>query len=163
MQIKNYILIICFTLFVCGCFRNYDVYGFKPVKKNFDSGVVGARLIGSESIKGNTIIKRSPYKLFLWFGSETFTDGSLYIENLKLVNKKNGDIVFAKNRLLEKINQETDGYYANFLVENIKLPYENLKLQITFQFKQEEEASKKYKISLLLRKNHQKFKRIIGV
>lgn len=156
------IILVCFLLPLCGCFRNYDVYGFKTVEKNFEWGIVGAKLMGSESRKGNTIIKSSPYKLFLWFGSDTFMEGDISIEDIKLLNKRTGKHAFKGNALLESINKETGGYFANFLIENIKIPYENTELQIRFQLRQKNK-SVKYKVSLLFKTDHQKFRRIIGV
>lgn len=154
--------LICFLLFLCGCFRNYDVYGFKPIEEKFEWGLAGAKFMGSESRKGNTIVKGSPYKLFLWFGSETFMEGAIFIEDIKLLNKRTGKYVFKENALLESINKETDGYFANFLIENIKIPYENMELQMTFQLKQGNRSSR-YQVSLLFKTDHQKFRRIIGV
>ena len=156
------ILPICFLLLLCSCFRNYDVYGFKDVEKNFKWGIVGAGLMGSESRKRNTIIKGSPYKLFLWFGSKSYTEGDIFIEDIKLFNKKTEKHVFKENALLESINKETGGYFANFLIENVKIPYENTELQMTFQLRQKNKSAK-YKVSLLFKMDHQKFRRIIGV
>ena len=82
-EIKIYFL-VCVLLALCGCYRNYDVYGFKNTEKKFKWGVVGAGLMGSESRKGNTIIKGSPYKLFIWFGSKSHLEGDIVVENIKL-------------------------------------------------------------------------------
>ncbi len=155
-------VLICFLLFLCGCYRNYDVYGFKDVENNFEWGIVGAGLMGSESRKGNTIIKGSPYKLFLWFGSKSFMEGDVFIEDIKLLNKRTGKYEYKETSLLESINKATGGYFANFLIENIKLPYENMELQMTFQLKQDDKSSK-YQVNLLFETDHQKFRRIIGV
>jgi len=156
------ILLVCFLLPICGCFRNYDVYGFKDVEKNFKWGIVGAGLMGSEFRKGNTIIKGSPYKLFLWFGSKNFIEGDIAIEDIKLLNKKTGKHIFERKALFESISKKKGGYFANFLIENIKIPYENTELQMTFQLRQGNESSK-YQVNLLFKTDHQKFRRIIGV
>ena len=160
-KIKNTVL-ICTLLILCGCFREYDVYGFKDVENNFEWGIVGAGLMGSESRKGNTIIKGSPYKIFLWFGSESFIEGDIFIEDIKLLNKRTGKHVFKGAALFESITKATGGYFANFLIENIKIPYENMELQMTFQLKQGNKSSK-YQVNLLFKADHQNFRRIIGV
>lgn len=156
------ILLCCVFLFLCGCFRNYDVNGFTEAKKDFDWGITGAKLMGAEKRQGNTIVKGTPYKLFLWFGSESFLEGDIFIEDIKLLNERTRICVFSKNNLLEKIDKKTDGYYANFLIEDIKLPYENINLQITFQLRQKDKSAQ-YKTVLFFKTDHQKFRRIIGV
>ncbi len=156
-------LLICFLLLLYGCFRNYDIYSFNSVEKNFEWGLVGAKLMGSETRKGNTIIKSSPYELFLWFGSETFMEGVVSIEDIKLLNKRTGNSVFIKNETPEKrIEKQTNLYRAYFSFENLKIPYENMELQMTFQLRQKNKSTK-YKVSLLFKTEHQKFRRIIGV
>lgn len=157
------LFLVCFLLPLCGCFRNYDVYGFKTVEKKFEWGLAGAKLIGSESRKGNTIIKSSPYELFLWFGSEAFMEGAISIEYIALINKRTGNSIFIKNEIPEKrIEEQTNLYRVYFSFKNIKLFYENTELQMTFQLKQGNKSSK-YQVNLLFKTDHQKFLRIIGV
>ena len=156
-------LLLFFLLFLCGCYRNYDVYGYKKVEKYFNWGVVGAKLRGSEYRKGNTILKSSPYELFLWFGSEAPLEDNIYIKQIKLINKITENVAFEKKNVSEQIIKEQKNFYrAYFSFEDIKMPYENMELQITFRLEQED-SSTEYKANLLFKKDHQKFRRIIGV
>lgn len=159
--------LFCFLLLLIGCFWSYDVYGFKSVEKEFDWGVMGAKLIGSESRKGCKVVKNSPYELFLWFGSESFLEGSISIEDIKLINKRTGKTVFMENKVpeqsIEKQNAlDGTSYFSFFSFENINMPHQDMRLQIVFQLKQHDNSTE-YKINLLFKTDHQKFRRIVGV
>ena len=86
----------------------------------------------------------------------------LLLKILSCLSKKFERQVFEKNELFDSINKETGGYFANFLIEKIKLPYENIELKMTFQLKQGNKSSR-HQVRFIFKTDHQKFLRIIGV
>ena len=79
------VLVISFSL-LQGCYSILEDYGYKSVENEFGWGRVGAKLIGGEKNHGRTAIRRSPYELFIWFGSDNYMEGTIYISELKLDN-----------------------------------------------------------------------------
>lgn len=156
-------LIFC-ILFLIGCYRDYSVYGFKSEENNFSWGFVGAKLIGSEKLVRNTVIKSSPYELFIWFGSDTNNEGVIQILDLKLVNAKTKKVVLAQSNNTKKpIKKYEANYRAYFSFKNIEIvEYAELSLQIKFLFNQDNKSTE-YNTEIYFGKDYKKFRRILGV
>jgi hypothetical protein len=156
------VLVISLVL-LTSCSEVYEEYGFKSIENDFSWGVVGAKLIGNEKYYRNTAIRSSPYELFIWFGSDTFMEGTIYISELKLINTETKMVVFKQDNIVEEpIQKYTNSYRAYFSFEDIKLEYVDMILQMKFTLKQAEKTTE-YETEIYFEKNYRKFRRIIGV
>lgn len=157
-------LIVCLLL-LTGCSEIYEEYGFKSKEKEFNWGIVRAKLIGNDKYYRNEAIRSSPYELFISIGSDTFLEGVIHISTLKLVNTKTQMAVFEQANIIEKSIQK-DGnintYHAYFSFKNIRLEYDDMLLQMEFTLKQGNKTSEN-KAEILFEINYRKFRRIIGV
>ncbi|PIE74474.1 MAG: hypothetical protein CSA18_04890 [Deltaproteobacteria bacterium] len=164
MKFIKITIILSFTLlFICGFYKNYIVYDYKPIETKFNWGIVGARLLGSEKESRNTITKGSPYELLVWFGSDTYIKGNIHINNLKLIYNNSDNVAFVKHDIMtESIVKKTENYRAYFSFNNIDISYDDMVLQIEFQLEQDGKLFD-YITDLFFEKDYREFRRIIGV
>lgn len=167
MKIKYRLEVIITILVLCSllsaCTRSYKVYDFVSKDNEFPWGVVGAKLIGKKKIINNTAIISSPYELYLWFGSNTFLEGTIHISNLKLFHSGTKTVVFEKYDIPEESIKEYDSLYrAYFSLKNIELEYLDMVLLIKFTLR-DEKNSKEYNSEIHFERNFKEFTRIIGV
>ncbi len=157
-------------LLLTGCSEVYEEYGFKSIENKFSWGAVGAKLKGKEKNNHNPAVRSSPYKLFIWFTSDTFLEGTIHITELKLVNAETKMVVFEQDNIVEKSFQKSKyvneynkyEYYTYYSFENIELEYEEMILQMKFSLKQGDKTTE-YESEIFFEKNYRKFRRIIGV
>lgn len=158
-----FVLLVLAPVFFVGCFKNYEVYGYQKAEKEYEWGVVGAKLMGSKKKEGNTIIKNAPYDLLIWFGSDTLLDGSAKITDLYLWDLKTKKIALTiKNTpevYLEKLNSK---YRAYFTFEDIKMDYSEAVLNIKFVFRKDSQQIENG-AEFHFKPEFKKFRRIVGV
>ncbi|ABW66961.1 hypothetical protein [Desulfosudis oleivorans] len=156
------ITIIIISLLICiGCYQKFEVYGFKSEEKEFSWGKVGASLSGKKVIEGNTIIRRTPYDLEIWFVPFSLKEGTIKITELKIIKSKK--IIYQNDTSHEGvIKKYAKDYMAFFLFENINIDYANIELQMKFILK-ENGNSMGYSTKIDFEKDYQKFRAIIGV
>ena len=156
-------LVFFSTIFLSGCFRNYEAYEYKSKENKFVWGVVGAKLIGDKKLIENTMTITSPYELFIWFSSDSVLEGSVEILEIKLVYSDSKRIVFEQMATTEqKFEKYNTDYTAYFSFSNIELEYRDVIVSITFLLKQNQKSIK-YTTEISFEKDFKKFKRIIGV
>lgn len=160
--LKIILALVISLLFLTSCSRNHEFYDFES-KENVSSwGVVGADLIGKEKLLLNTVVRSSPYNLLIWFGSDTFMEGTIHISELKLMNTKTKMVVFEYGKIIEKpIQKDMNSYTAYFSFKNLKLEYEEMVLQIEFLLKQGNKTTK-HKAEIFFEKDYNKFRSIIS-
>lgn len=155
-------LILIPVLFV-SFFRNYEVYGYPKSEKRFGWGKVGARLIGNEKKVGNTIIKKSPYDLLVWFDSDSLLEGSVKISELYLWDvktKKTALTVRDTSEVkIEKRRSKCGGY---FTFDDIEMDYSEFILNIKFVLQKDKQISEDT-VEFQFKPEFKKFRRIIGV
>jgi len=149
-------------LLIAGCSQKYEIFGYKSEEKKFDLGFVGGSLKGSENKKGNTIIKRSPYNLSVWFGSDELLEGIIQITKIKITDLRTKQIVFVEDSTMEKpIVKYTDSYMAFFEIKGIDLEYNEMVLQVEFVLKQENKSST-YSSELHFNKDYKKYRMVVS-
>ena len=155
-------LILIPVLFV-SFFRNYEVYGYPKSEKGFGWGKVSARLIGNEKKVGNTIIKKSPYDLLVWFGSDSLLDGSVKISELYLWDLKTKKTVLTiKDTSEMKIEKRESKCRACFKFNDIEMDYSDFILDVKFVLQKDKQISENA-VEFQFKPDFKRFRRIVGV
>jgi len=150
-------------LFYFGCSRNFKHYGYSSTESRFPWGSVRGKLIGREARIGNSDIKGSPYKLFLWFGSDNQIDGIIHIEKIDLINSKTQKVVFKNDEIQsEPIKKDSADFTAYFSFNGLELDYEDMELQIKFSLEQDGKSSN-YESVIYFKKDYKEFRRPLSV
>lgn len=145
-----------------GCYQRYEIYGYSPNEKGFEWGTFGAKLIGTESKNDGIVIKKSPYELFLWFGSDDYINAKVKINMVKLIEAKSGKVVFESFGVPEKeIKKYSEKYRAYFSFKNIDLTHEDISLIVEFSLTLSG-ATKEYNVDMPLEAKFESFKRMIS-
>lgn len=77
---------LCLIL-LASCVQYYKIYGFKRIERNFSWGRVGARLHTTTEDHLFWVNFKSPYRLGIWFESDSLIQGTVQIVQLKLTLK----------------------------------------------------------------------------
>ena len=137
MRIKLLPLIFL-TIFLCSCYRNYEVYEFKSTENHYEWGLVGAKLIGNKELKRNTIVESSPYKLLIWFDSKELPNKVIEIKNIKLVYADSLKTAFQKENI--HLRDATIVKHSKyFSLKYLELEYHNIICYITFLYQEDTE------------------------
>lgn len=145
------------------CFRSYEVQGFSSETSEFNWGSVGAKLIGKEKNIRNTAVLGSPYELFIWFDSTDSLSEHVNISQIKLIYQNNNKIAFERNNVFRGyFKQKRSVYSSYFSIKYLDLEYLDMILLLDFTLKRKNKLTQ-YKVKIFLNKEHEKFRRIIGV
>ena len=158
-------LIAFFVILITMLFHNYEDYGFKSIKKEFSWGVVHTQLRGEDRYSTFTAVRSSPYELFVSFTAKTLKKGTVKINELKLINAKDGNVVFKQNNAIENLLQKgkyEHDYGTYFTFKNIESEYEKMVLQMKFSITQGNQTTE-YETEILFEKDYKKSIRIKGV
>lgn len=163
---KNFYLIFIMIAFSCtGCFRRYEVYGFKSSQIKLEWGTVGAKLIGDQKSVGYTTKIGSPYELLLWFDSMEFSGSAVAVDikEITLSYFEKDGVIFQKMSVGRKKFEKYDtGDAAYFSFDNIELDYRIIKCCIHFFIIKSGGQFNSHIVEIPFITDYKKFWRIIG-
>lgn len=151
-------LIVSAVIF--GCYQRYEIYGYKSEEVKYDWGSIGVRMIGEKVDEKGKIIRKAPYELFLWFNSDSLRDAEVQVFTIELNYAENNKLIYQGNETLNSTFQkEADSYSAYFSVKNLTFEYKDIKCDIQYAIKTDDEQTK-YRAIINLKSDFKKYKHI---